>query len=502
MDMKKPVSLYLVTQPSDKSRLMPLSRLLVNLLFRLLCTEIKYVDGKDVKPHKNRMLMMLDEFPSLGKLDIIKEALAYCAGYKIKVEVICQDMDQLMEKYGDKEAISSNCHIQAWYAPLKTTTAKIMSEKFGTTTKQEENVSISGDGLKASRSRSIQSVARPLLSPDECMQLPGAVKNKEGKILKAGTIAVSIAGFPGFYGEQSLYFFNPIFRKRASVKSLDATSILPQGRNEFMEIAKNLGNEETQQQQISPENQESEAANEPQEQAAQPDIFDSLTDDLNQAFTEKQEELNAEHEETMNRLTQHNQPEIDIKDPLSFFAQQNEQIEVQEHTSEEEQQRLKEEKRKALRTLKVKDSQFSGKTKNCLLANGIIFVTQLSCINSKFESDVTGALKDLTKSIRQEIIKYIEENHIENNHLKNQIFDAEYPVLNQDISVLELGTTITNKLYKLGYRKIRGLIRISYKKFQSLQGIGTKSQLEILSALARYDLTLNMKVLKDEDIYI
>ena len=39
--------------------------------------------------------MMLDEFPSLGRLPILQEALAYVAGYGIKCYLICQDLNLL-----------------------------------------------------------------------------------------------------------------------------------------------------------------------------------------------------------------------------------------------------------------------------------------------------------------------------------------------------------------------------------------------------------------------
>ncbi len=36
--------------------------------------------------------MMMDEFPSMGKLEIVQESLAFLAGYGIRFYLICQDL--------------------------------------------------------------------------------------------------------------------------------------------------------------------------------------------------------------------------------------------------------------------------------------------------------------------------------------------------------------------------------------------------------------------------
>ena len=41
-------------------------------------------DGSGQSRYKHRQLLLLDEFPSLGKLDIFQEALVFIAGYGLK----------------------------------------------------------------------------------------------------------------------------------------------------------------------------------------------------------------------------------------------------------------------------------------------------------------------------------------------------------------------------------------------------------------------------------
>jgi type IV secretion system protein VirD4 len=108
MNHEDALSLYIITQPEDKARLRPLVRVLVNMIVRLLASKLDFVDGRPVASYKNRLLMMLDEFPSLGKLDIMQESLAFIAGYGIKCYLICQDINQLQAQYGKEEAIRAH----------------------------------------------------------------------------------------------------------------------------------------------------------------------------------------------------------------------------------------------------------------------------------------------------------------------------------------------------------------------------------------------------------
>lgn len=236
MNSDKPVSLYLVTEPTDKDRLSPLVKLFVSLILTLCAADMEFEKGRSVRSYKNRMLLMLDEFPSLGKLEKMQESLAFIAGYGMKAYLITQDMAQLFDKYGKEESISSNCHVNIFYAPLKTDTAQIMSDKAGTTTILEENKSVSGSGFKASASRSMQATARPLITKDECMQLAGPVKDSTGNISRPGEMLVFTAGQPAIHGIQPLYFQNPTLLHRAQVDAPLATDIVLKGGKLISEI--------------------------------------------------------------------------------------------------------------------------------------------------------------------------------------------------------------------------------------------------------------------------
>lgn len=223
MNHDSPVSLYIVTQPNDKARLRSLVRVMVNMIVRLLADKMEFENGRPKAHYKHRLLMMLDEFPSLGRLEILQESLAFVAGYGIKCYLICQDINQLKSRetgYGQDESITSNCHVQNAYPPNRIETAEHLSKLTGQTTVAKEQITTSGrrtSALLGQVSRTIQEVQRPLLTTDECLRMPGSRKNVEGLIDKPGDMVVYVAGFPAIYGVQPLYFQDAVFQARASI---------------------------------------------------------------------------------------------------------------------------------------------------------------------------------------------------------------------------------------------------------------------------------------------
>jgi len=75
-----PASLYLVVPPSDKIRLRPLIRLIFTMIVNRL-TERMDFEGAEQKRNRYRLLFMVDEFPSLKRMEVFADALSYMAGY-------------------------------------------------------------------------------------------------------------------------------------------------------------------------------------------------------------------------------------------------------------------------------------------------------------------------------------------------------------------------------------------------------------------------------------
>lgn len=228
MNHDTPVSLYIITQPTDKNRLRPLVRIMLNMMVRILAPKQEFEGGRVKANYKHRMLFMIDEFPSLGKLEIIQESLAFAAGYGLKFYLICQDINQLRSRetgYGHDELVTSNCHVQNAYPPNRLETAEHLSKMTGQTTILKEQITTSknkgGGWLSGSESRTVQETQRPLLTPDECLRMPGPKKNANGDIEEAGDMLLYMAGYPMIYGKQPLYFKDPTFQARAQVPAPD-----------------------------------------------------------------------------------------------------------------------------------------------------------------------------------------------------------------------------------------------------------------------------------------
>lgn len=232
MQYTSPVSLYLVTQPNDKARLRPLVRVLLNMIIRLSAQGLNFVDGAPKASYRHRLLLMLDEFPALGKLDILQESLAFLRGYGIQCYLICQDITQLKSRecgYGPDESISSNCAIVNAYAPNRLETAEHLSKLTGQTTIVKEQITTSGHRasvLLGNVSRTTQEVQRPLLTPDECLRMPGPIKNAQAMIEKPGDMLVFVAGFPAIYGVQPLYFKDPVLMARSRISAPPSDKLL------------------------------------------------------------------------------------------------------------------------------------------------------------------------------------------------------------------------------------------------------------------------------------
>ena len=169
VDAKQPTTLYLVIPPSDISRTKPLIRLLLNQIGRRLTEEL----APDTS--RQRVLIMLDEFPALGRLDFFESALAFMAGYGLKAFLIAQSLNQIEHAYGQNNAILDNCHVRVCFATNDERTAKRVSESLGTATEQRAMKNYAGHRLSPWLGHlmiSKSETARALLTPGEIQELP------------------------------------------------------------------------------------------------------------------------------------------------------------------------------------------------------------------------------------------------------------------------------------------------------------------------------------------
>lgn len=194
----KPVTLYLVVPPSDISRTKPLIRLVLNQIGRRLTEDLP-------AKRSHRMLLMLDEFPALGRLDFFESQLAFMAGYGIKAFLIAQSLNQIEKAYGQNNAILDDCHVRVAFATNDERTAKRVSDALGTATEMRAMKNYAGHRLSPWLGHlmvSRQETARPLLTPGEMMQLPPTDE------------IVLVSGAPPVRAEKARYYADPQFKAR------------------------------------------------------------------------------------------------------------------------------------------------------------------------------------------------------------------------------------------------------------------------------------------------
>jgi type IV secretion system protein VirD4 len=118
--------------PSDISRTKPLIRLVLNQIGRRLTEHLQAENGANAAA-RHKLLMMLDEFPALGRLDFFETSLAFLAGYGVRAFLIAQSLNQIEKAYGEHNAILDNCHVRVAFATNDERTAKRISESRGST---------------------------------------------------------------------------------------------------------------------------------------------------------------------------------------------------------------------------------------------------------------------------------------------------------------------------------------------------------------------------------
>ncbi|MFQ6552732.1 conjugal transfer protein TraG [Aestuariibius insulae] len=195
----RPATLYLVVPPSDIARTKPLVRLILNQVGRRLTEELEGAR------RKHRLLLMLDEFPALGRLDFFESALAFMAGYGLKSFLIAQSLNQIEKAYGPNNAILDNCHVRVAFATNDERTAKRISDTLGTATEMRAMKNYAGHRLSPWLGHlmvSRQETARPLLTPGEVMQLPPTDE------------LVLVSGAPPIRAKKARYYEDPQLQRR------------------------------------------------------------------------------------------------------------------------------------------------------------------------------------------------------------------------------------------------------------------------------------------------
>ena len=165
---KQRITVYLNVSPDHIKLLKPYLAFFTQTIFHALLTKLP---DKQTEPYS--VLAILDEFPAMGRLDAVKEGLAYFAGYNVVPMIVCQDNSQLYDVYGEHGGTSIlSSMIRIYYACNNEKTAQSVSTQCGSKTARTFSVShqmgmnIGGGDVNRSLTQ------LPLITPDEIMQLP------------------------------------------------------------------------------------------------------------------------------------------------------------------------------------------------------------------------------------------------------------------------------------------------------------------------------------------
>src|SRR6202000_1568132 len=152
---------------------------------------------------KHKLLYLIDEFPTLGKLGFFITNLRVMAGYGLKAMIIVQSFKDIIEAYGQHNTIVDNCHVIVAFATADNDTARKISDMTGRALeyRQSQNLHF-GAWLKGSRS--FQEVQRNVLEPGDV------------RMLSYREQLVFVTGAKPFRTRKLRYFEQPLYRARAT----------------------------------------------------------------------------------------------------------------------------------------------------------------------------------------------------------------------------------------------------------------------------------------------
>lgn len=170
---KRSISIYVQINPDNIARLQPLLNLFFQQAIGLQTRELP----ENNPQLRHQVLLMLDEFPALGRIPVIAESTAFLPGYNVRTVVIVQSNSQLVEKYGIEGAKSIRKMLAARivFPPKEYEDAEAISRELGTYTVPQKNVSRpmwgGAGGASKAPTVSISEQPRRLLLPQEVKEL-------------------------------------------------------------------------------------------------------------------------------------------------------------------------------------------------------------------------------------------------------------------------------------------------------------------------------------------
>lgn len=197
---KTPHTCYVGLTPDNISRLKPLMNMFYQQAAAFFTARLPQPD------EKFGVLMMMDEFPTLGKMEQFLAGIAYFRGYRVRLFLIIQDTEQLKGIYEESgmNSFLSNATYRITFAANNMETANLISQLLGnkTVTQISYNKPKYLDLNPGARSLHLSETQRALLLPQEVITLP-----REEQIML-------IESQPPIKCKKIFYFKDRFFKKR------------------------------------------------------------------------------------------------------------------------------------------------------------------------------------------------------------------------------------------------------------------------------------------------
>ena len=197
---RKRISVYVGITPDNLGRLAPL----INLFFQqAIDINLRQLPEHE-KSLNRKLLLLMDEFTALGRMEIISKGVAFLAGYNIRLLLVIQSPSQLDEIYGKEAAKSmmTNCAVEIVFTPKDLDVAQQLSERIGYNTIAGKSQSKARGFKGGNNSETISDQRRALLLPQELTQM----SDEKALIFRRG--------IPPILANKIRYFKEPAFKER------------------------------------------------------------------------------------------------------------------------------------------------------------------------------------------------------------------------------------------------------------------------------------------------
>ncbi|PZR88479.1 MAG: conjugal transfer protein TraG [Stutzerimonas stutzeri] len=199
---KDPTAIFIGCSVAQLDIFRPIIKILIQQIHDVLMTAMP----SEGEPHQ--VLIVIDEFRQLGKMESLVSKLTINAGYGFRMVLILQDVAQLDELYGKatRQTTVSACQVKLFIRMNDLETSEYVSKMLGSTTIEVRTPIIrAGKGIFASRDKSVSYQERALRTAEELRQMP------------SDRAIVLVPNAPGFVIGKLAYFrdapFKAIYRR-------------------------------------------------------------------------------------------------------------------------------------------------------------------------------------------------------------------------------------------------------------------------------------------------